>query len=207
MEGELKYNMNMGLLDKYIVKLIEKNGWYAGRRFNNGDYWMKEIEQYGYPSFELARQIIYELGGLSFLEYAPLTYQRMMELRQKDGQGASPDFAADIKTACENCLKILEELHMEDQAEKYSGATFAFDALIAAKDDEIILDIEIIKSVAGEALFPIGTVAPDGISFVSGEGKIYTVFNDSIYLSGETIERYLNMMFIKSLEPIRLYKI
>lgn len=98
--------MNMGLLDKYIVKLIEKNGWFAGRRFNNGDYWMKEIEQYGYPSFELARQIIYELGGLSFLEYAPLTYQRMMELRQKDGQGASPDFAADIKTACENCLKI-----------------------------------------------------------------------------------------------------
>ncbi len=103
--------------------------------------------------------------------------------------------------------KILEKLHIENQAEKYSGATFAFDALFAAKDDEIIWDIETIKSVAGEVMFPIGTVAPDGISFVSEEGKIYTAFNDNIYLSGETIELYLNMMFIKSLKPTRLYKI
>lgn len=199
--------MNAGLLDKYIVKLIEKNGWYVGRRFGDTDRWITEIEGYGYHSFELARQIIHELGGLSFLEYAPLTYQRMIELRQKKGQEVAPDFAIEIKTACENCLRILKELHMEDQADKYSGATFAFDALFAAKDDETILDIGTIKSVIGEVLFPIGTVAPDGISFVSGEGKIYTAFNDSIYLSGETIELYLNMMFIKSLKPRSLYQI
>lgn len=198
--------MNISLLDIYILKLLEKNGWYTGRRFNDSDYWIAEIERQGYRSFELARQIICELGGLSFHEYAPLTYQRMIELRQKNGQEISPDFAADIKAACENCLHILKELHMENQAEKYSGAAFAFDALCAARDDEIVLDIETIKSVVGKAIFPIGTVAPDGISFVSGEGKIYTVFNDSIYLSGEKIEFYLNMMFTKSLKPISLYQ-
>ena len=131
----------------------------------------------------------------------------MIELRQKEEREIPSNFAADIKTACEECLNILTKLHMEDQAEKYSGATFAFDALFAARDDEIILDIETIKSVVGEAIFPIGTVAPDGISFVGGAGKIYTAFNDSIYLSGENIESYLNMMFTKSLEPTSLYQI
>jgi len=206
-ESGSECNMNINLLDKYILKLIEKNGWYAGRQFDDGNYWIAEIERHGYQSFELARQIVCELGGLSFHEYAPLTYQRMIELRQKDGHKISSDFAADIKAACENCLHILKELHMEEQAEKYSGATFAFDALYAARDDEIILDIGTIKSVVGEALFPIGTVAPDGISFVSEKGKIYTVFDDSIYLSGEKIELYLNMMFTKSLKPTNLYQI
>lgn len=184
-------------MDRYIVKLVEKNGWYIGRQFGDSNYWITEIERHGYRSFELARQIICELGGLSFHEYAPLTYQRMIELRQKDGQEISPYFAADIKTACGNCLKILKELHMENQAEQYSGATFTFNALFAAMDDEIILDIETIKSVVGEVLFPIGTVAPDGISFVGGKGEIYTAFNDSIYLSGETIELYLKIRRIK----------
>lgn len=152
--------MYIELLDKYIVKLIEKNGWYFGRQFGAGNYWIAEIEKHGYQSFELARQIICELGGLSFHEYAPLTYQRMIELRQRDGQEIPPHFATDIKDACGEYLKILKELDMENQAEKYSGATFAFDALDAAKDDEIILDIKTIKSVVGEVLFPIGTVAP-----------------------------------------------
>lgn len=199
--------MNINLLDKYVLRLIERNGWYANRKFNDSDYWISEIEKYGYRSFEPARQIICELGGLSFLEYAPLTYQRMIELKQRGGQEIPPDFAIDIKTACENCLDILQELHMENQVEKYSGATFAFDALSAARDDEIILDTETIKSVVGEAIFPIGTVEPDGISFVSEKGKIYTVFDDSIYLSGETIELYLNMMFIKSYSSTILYQI
>ena len=199
--------MNIQLLDRYILGLIEKNGWYVGRRFRDTDYWITEIERYGYQSFELARQIICELGGLSFHEYAPLTYRRMKELRQKEKQEIPSNFAANIKTACEDCLNILKKFHMENQVEKYTGATFAFDALFAAKDDEIILDIETIKDVVGEAIFPIGTVTPDGISFVGGEGKIYTAFNDSIYLSGENIEAYLNMMFTKSLEPTILYHI
>lgn len=199
--------MNIKLLDKYVLKLIEKNGWYAGRQFNNSDNWITEIEKYGYQPFEIARHIICELGGLCFFEYAPLTYQKMIELRQKEGQEISPDFATDIKAACENCFQILKELHMENQAEKYSGATFTFDALLAARDIEIILDIKTIKSVVGETLFPIGTVAPDGISFVNKQGKIYTVFDDSIYLSGESIELYLNMMFTKSLKPTNLYQI
>jgi len=199
--------MNINLLDQYVLKLMEKNGWYAGRQFKDCDSWIAEIERDGYQSFEPARQIICELGGLSFREHAPLAYQRMIELRRKDGRGIPPGFAADIKAACENCLRILKELHMENQAEKYSGATFAFDALFAAKDDEIILDIGTMRNVVGEAIFPIGTVAPDGITFVSGEGKIYTAFNDSIYLSGETIELYLNMMFTKSLRPTSLYQI
>ena len=199
--------MNIQLLDKYILGVIEKNGWYVGRQFRDTDYWITDIEKYGYQSFEHARQIICELGGLSFHEYAPLTYRRMIELRQKEGQEIPSDFAADIKNACEDCLNILKKLHMENQAEKYSGATFAFDALLAARNDEIILDIETIKNVVGETIFPIGTVAPDGNSFVDGDGRIYTVFSDSIYLSGENIELYLNMMFTKSLKPVSLYQI
>lgn len=199
--------MNINLLDKYVLRLIERNGWYANRKFHDSGYWISEIEKYGYRSFEPARQIICELGGLSFLEYAPITYQRMIKLKQRDGQEIPSGFALDIKTACENCLDILKELHMENQVELYSGATFAFDALSAARDEEIILDTGTIKSVVGEAIFPIGTVHPDGISFISEKCKIYTVFDDSIYLSGETIELYLNMMFIKSLKPISLYQI
>ena len=197
--------MNLDLLDKYVVKLIEKNGWYNGRQFADSDCWIKEIEKHEYQAFEIARQIICELGGLSFLEYAPLTYKRMIELKQKDGLEVTPNFAVDIKISCERCLEILKELHMEKQAENYSGATFAFDALLAAIDDEIILDMDTIKSVVRDVIFPIGTVAPDGISFVDIKGKVYTVFNDSIYLSGKTIEQYLNMMFIKALKPKRLY--
>ena len=77
----------------------------------------------------------------------------------------------------------------------------------AVRDDEIIFDTETIKSVVGEAIFPIGTVEPDGICFIGEKSKIYTVFDDSIYLSGETIEMYLNMMFIKSFNLIILYQI
>ena len=205
--GKAGCNMNLNLLDKYILRLIEKNGWYVGRQFRDSDYWITEIEKYGYQPFEHARQIICELGGLFFHEYSPVTYQKMIELKQKDGREIPKNFAADIKVSCESCLEILRELHMENRAEEYSGATFAFDALSAAIDDEIILDIEIIKGVVGEVLFPIGTVAPDGISFVGKEGKIYTAFNDSIYLSGENIEFYLNMMFTELLKPIRLYQI
>lgn len=199
--------MNIQLLDKYVLALIEKNGWYVGRQFKDTDYWITEIERYGYQSFELARQIICELGGLSFLEYAPLTYQRMIELKQKEEGEIPSNFATGIKTACEDCLNILKKLHMENQVEKYSGATFAFDALFAAGDDDIILDIETIENVVGESLFPIGSVAPDGISFVGRKGRIYTAFDDSIYLSGENIESYLNMMFTKSLKPTILYQI
>lgn len=197
--------MDLKRLDKYVLRLMKKNGWYVGRQFGKSDYWITEIEKHGYQSFELARQIICELGELSFHEYAPLTYQRMIELKQKNGQEVPEDFAVDIKVSCENCIKILKELHMENQVEKYTGATFAFDVLSAAMDDESILDIKVVKSVIGEMLFPIGTVAPDGVSFVSTEGKIYTVFDDSIYLSGMNIECYLNGMFTKSFQPTRIY--
>ena len=199
--------MNIKQLDKYILGLIEKNGWYMGRQFQETSAWLVEIEKNGYQSFDLARHIICELGGLSFREYAPLTYQRMIDLRRKEGREIPSDFANDIKAACEKCLDILRIFHMEDQAEKYSGATFTFDALLASRDDEIILDIKTIKDVVGGTIFPIGTVAPDGISFVDRKGRIYTVFNDSIYLSGENIESFLNMMFTKSMKPIILYQL
>lgn len=199
--------MNLKLLDKYILKLIEKNGWYTGRQFKDCDYWISEIEKYGYTPFEHARQIICELGGLYFREYSPLTYRKIIELKHKNGQEIPENFAVDIKVSCENCLKILKELRMENQAEEYTQATFAFDALSAAMDDEIILDITIIEDIVKDVLFPIGTVSPDGISFVGRDGKVYTAFNDSIYLSGENIESYLNMMFTKSLKAIKLYQI
>lgn len=197
--------MDLQLLDKYVLQLIEKNGWYAGRQFEDSDYWITEIEKQGYQSFELAKQIICELGGLSFCEYAPLTYQKMIELKQKSGQEIPNNFAVDIKASCENCIQILKALHMENQIKNYGGATFAFDALHAALGNEIILDIKIVKSVIKEILFPIGTVEPDGISFVDTRGRIYTVFNDSIYLSGANIECYLNGMFTKSFQPTKLY--
>ena len=199
--------MDTRRLDQYVLGLLEKNGWHAGRRFEYAEGWLAEIGQYGYQPFDAARQIVRELGGLAFREYAPLTYQKMIELKQKEGRQIPPGYADDIRAACESCTRILEQLGMQDRAGEYSGATFDLDALSAAKDGEIVLDAETVRGVVKERIFPIGAAAPDGIIFVGEGGRIYTVFNDSIYLSGERIEDFLNMMFVRSIKPKVLYQI
>lgn len=199
--------MNIEDLDQYVLKMMERSGWYFGRKFEDCDSWITEIEKLGYCPFEYARQIICELGGLSFRAYPPLTYKKMVDSRRERGEDIPVNFAANIRSFCEDSLRILSELHLEDCLEKYGGTTFAFDALSAAMDDEIILDIRVVESIVKEKLFPIGTVEPDGISFTSVSNKIYTVFNDSIFLSAENIESYLNGMFITSFKPEKLYQV
>lgn len=199
--------MNIECLDRYVLKIIEKSGWYSGRKFEHCNPWIIEIEKLGYCSFEYARQIICELGDLSCRAYAPLTYQKLLDSLRRRGEDIPANFAANIRSFCDDSLRILNELHLEDCVEKYRGATFAFDALSAAMDDEIILDMRVVEGIVKEKLFPIGTVEPDGISFIGVSKKIYTVFNDSIFLSGENIESYLNGMFIVSSKPEKLYQV
>lgn len=85
-----------------------------------------------------------------------------------------------------------------------TGATFTFDAWAAFLDFEIVIDLKTAEQVIGEKLFPIGTVEPDGITCAAESGNIYTLFDDSIFLSGNCIENYLNMLFIYERTPKRL---
>ena len=57
----------------------------------------------------------------------------------------------------------------------------SFDAWAAFLDFEIVIDLKM-------AEFPIGTVEPDGITCAAESGNIYTLFDDSIFFSGDCIE-------------------
>ena len=71
-------------------------------------------------------------------------------------------------------------------------------------DLEIVIDLETAEQVVGEKLFPIGTVEPDGITCAAESGNIYTLFDYSIFLSGDCIENYLNLLFIHGRKPEQL---
>ncbi len=60
---------------------------------------------------------------------------------------------AEIKSKCEAAYKILQDLNMVSEAKNYNGATFAFNALDAALDNDIVMDIEIAKKIIDEKYF------------------------------------------------------
>ena len=146
--------------------------------------------------FEYAKKILHLFGGMKFLEFSP-----------KSGQHFFEKYGGDVNRLKKGYLRALERLN--DLSEKksidtYNGATFTFDAWTAFLDFEIVIDLETAERVVGEKLFPIGTVEPDGITCAAESGNIYTLFDDSIFLSGDCIENYLNMLFIHGQKPKRL---
>lgn len=198
--------MKEELLDKYVFRILKKNGWYANREFKCAGSWIAKIENAGYSSFEYAEEIIHELGGLSFREYAPMTYTRLEELHEgRQSMTPKSKYTQEIRDKCEESLKILQDLHMLANAEDYNGATFAFNALDAALCEDIVIDIGIAKEIIGASLFPIGTIEPDGIICVTPEKIVYTLFDDSIFWSGCCAEDFINHLFLKTLSPKLIY--
>lgn len=55
--------MNSLLIDKYVIELFEKNGWYKGRMFDIS-FWINELSKEGYICFDYAIEILEELGGI-----------------------------------------------------------------------------------------------------------------------------------------------
>lgn len=198
--------MDITLIDKYVLRILEKNGWYPNRHFEYANKWIEEIERMGYHCFDYAKSILCELGGLSFREYAPMTYLNMVALQEKNiGQISKIKKDSEIKNKCEIACQILQELHMVSKAKNYNGATFAFNALEAALDDDIVMDIEIARKIIGEKIFPVGSIEPDGIMYVTPKQAIYVLFNDSIFCSGACIEAAMNGLFLKELSPRLIY--
>ena len=101
-------------------------------------------------------------------------------------------------------LERLANLSEKKSIDTCNGATFTFDAWTAFLDFEIVMDLKTAEQVVGEKLFPIGTVEPDGITCAAESGNIYTLFDDSIFLSGDCMENYLNILFIYERKPKRL---
>ena len=86
----------------------------------------------GYYCFDYAKRIVCELGGLTFKEYAPMTYLNMVALQEKKmEQLPKMKISAEIKNKCEAACQILQEFHMISKASNYNGAVFAFNALEA----------------------------------------------------------------------------
>ena len=57
--------------------------------------------------------------------------------------------------------------------DRYNGATFTFDALDAARDEEVVLDLGLAQKAIGKPLYPIGTAEPDGLVFTAPDHGIY----------------------------------
>lgn len=200
--------MDITLIDKYVLRILEKNGWYPHRQFKYANKWIEQIEEMGhsYHCFDYARAILCELGGLTFKEYAPMTYLNMVALQEKHiKQISSIKISTEIKNKCKTAYQILQELHIVSEAKNYNGATFAFNALEAALDDNIVMDIDIATKIIGDKIFPIGSIEPDGIMYVTPKRTIYVLFNDSIFCSGDCIEDTINGLFLKSMSPQLIY--
>ena len=104
-------------------------------------------------------------------------------------------------------LRRLHSLGLEAVPRKYTGASFDFDPLNAFFDREIVLPFDRAERITGEALFPVGSVEPDGISCVGPSGRVYTLFDDSLFLSGPSVVDYLNGRFLKELKPVPLFSL
>ena len=94
---------------------------------------------------------------------------------------------------------------MISKVSNYNGAAFAFNALEAALDNDIVMNIEAATKIIGDKIFPIGSIEPDGIMYVTPKRTIYVLFNDSIFYSGGCIEEAINSLFLKSLNPRLIY--
>lgn len=195
MEG-LSY-MNISLIDEYVYLVLIDNGWTEKRDFLLADSWIEKIEQKsGIQCFEYARKILHLFGGMKFREFSPKCGQYFFEKYGGDVNRLEKEYLC--------ALERLNDLSEKKSIDTYNGATFTFDAWTAFLDFEIVIDLKTAEQVIGEKLFPIGTVEPDGITCVAESGNIYTLFDDSIFLSGDCIENYLNMLFIHGRKPKKL---
>ena len=189
--------MNLSLIDEYVYLVLTDNGWTEKRDFLTADSWIEKIEQKcGIHCFEYAREILHLFGGIKFREFSP-----------KSGQYFLGKYDGDVNRLEKGYLRALERLNNLSEKksfETYNGATFTFDAWAAFLDLEIVIDLKTAEQVVSEKLFPIGTVEPDGITCAAESGNIYTLFDDSIFLSGDCIENYLNMLFIHGRKPKKL---
>ena len=185
--------MDISQIDKYVLLILKSNGWSEHRDFHLADDWIHKIEQNGVPCFDCAKRILHSLGGIKIREPSPKVAQYFLKKCNGDRK--------QLKKWYLRPLTILESLKEKSSFEMYTGATFQFDALNAFWNQEIVIDIKTAEKRIGERLFPIGTVEPDGISYAAEKGSIYTLFDDSIFLSGDNIESYLNMLFIKQIKP------
>ena len=189
--------MNLSLIDEYVYLVLTDNGWTEKRDFLTADSWIEKIEQKcGFHCFEYARKILHLFGGIKFREFSP-----------KSGQYFLGKYDGDVNRLEKGYLRALERLNNLSEKklfETYDGATFTFDAWAAFLDLEIVIDLKTAEQVVSEKLFPIGTVEPDGITCAAESGNIYTLFDDSIFLSGDCIENYLNMLFIHGRKPKKL---
>ena len=101
------------------------------KNIKNKIYYTWDDKNIGYHCFDCIRMILFELGGLTFWEYAPMRYFNMIALQEKNiRQMSTMKISAEIKNKCEATYQILQELHMVSGVKKYNGATFAFDALM-----------------------------------------------------------------------------
>lgn len=189
--------MNISLIDEYVYLVLIDNGWSEKRDYLSADSWIEKIEQKGgIHCFEYARKILHSLGGMKFREFSP-----------KSGQYFLEKCGGDVNHLKEPYLRPLERLNNLSEKktlDTYNGATFTFDPWAAFLDFEIVIDLKTAEQAVGEELFPIGTVEPDGITCAAESGNIYTLFDNSIFLSGDCIENYLNMLFIHGQKPKQL---
>lgn len=188
--------MNLSLLDEYVLLVLKSNGWTEERDFPLADDWIHKIEQSGVERCEYARGLLHSLGGMKIREYSPSAALYFLRKYNGDRKQLGEEYLRP--------LNFLDSLREKRMPEAYTGATFTFDAWGAFLDWEIVMDLKTAEEQTGEKLFPIGTVEPDGISCATEKGNIYTIFDDSIFLSGDSIESYLNTLFIKQLKPRRI---
>ena len=194
--GGLNY-MNISLIDEYVYLVLIDNGWTEKRNFLLADSWIEKIEQEsGIPCSKYAKKILHLFGGMKIREFSP-----------KSGQYFLGECDGDVSRLEKWYLRPLERLNSLSEKKSihtYTGATFTFDAWAAFLDFELVIDLKTAEQVVGEKLFPIGTVEPDGITCAAESGNLYTLFDDSIFLSGDCIENYLNMLFICGRKPKQL---
>ncbi len=189
--------MDISLIDEYVYLVLIDNGWTEKRDFLLADSWIEKMErESGIHCFEYAREILHLFGGIKFRESSPKTGQYFLEKCGSDVNRLEKRYL--------HALERLNKLSEKKSIDTYNGATFTFDAWTAFSDFEIVMDLKTAEQVVGEKLFPIGTVEPDGITCAAESGNIYTLFDDSIFLSGDCIENYLNMLFIHGRKPKRL---
>lgn len=188
--------MNISLIDEYVVLVLIDNGWTEKRKFPLADNWIAKIEQSGIQCPNYAKKILSSFGGIKIRECSP-----------KSGQYFLEKCGGDVNRLEKWYLRPLERLNNLSEnksVDTYNGATFTFDAWDAFLDLEIVIDLQTAEHVIGEKLFPIGTVEPDGVTCTAESGNIYTLFDNSIFLSGDCIENYLNMLFIHKYKPKQL---
>ncbi len=196
--------LDLGRLDPYVQWVLQKNGWTPGREFPLAEAHIAEITALGFPAVDYGVRVLRSLGALRFREHYPESYRRLV--RSWREQGLPPERwpeAAEIREGCQAALTALEELGLE--AAGYKGATFTFDALEAARDVEIVLDLDTVRQVVGGPVFPIGTVEPDGIVFAAADGGVYVVFDDSIFAAGRCVEEFLQVLLVRGCDPLEIY--